>query len=216
MVIKQMHPCKGKYCDERWAQLHPGCIARAAPNKGMNMQTRWDNHRWNYTAFLLTGFDCSISSCLQNPTESLSRLGFSTLASQVLGSLRVTFLCPGDAHRHGPAAPHPRAGVCGMLEQRCSAALAPGGWKHYFPVDNGYPLLRASSRNPSPQPGPSPAQVSVCIQSPLPWQRGDALTASTHCWVSSSPLLSALSWSIPAHPMLSQLPTHQGERLRSF
>lgn len=206
-----MQPCRGKYCDERWAQLHPGCIARAAPDKGMNMQRRWDNHRWNYTAFLLTGFDCSISSCLQNPTESASWLGFSLLPLRSLVApchLSVPWGC--SQARSSRSASQ---GWC-MRD-----ALAPGGGNIIFPWIMGIPVLtphcsEPRSSNPSPQPGPSPAQVSICIQSPFPWRRGDAPTASIHCWVSSSPLLSALSWSIPAHPMLSQLPTHQGEKLR--
>lgn len=135
-----MQPCRGKYCDERWAQLHPGCIARAAPDKGMNMQRRWDNHRWNYTAFLLTGFDCSISSCLQNPTESASWLGFSMLP---LRSLVAP--CHLSVPRGCSQARSSRSASQGWCMRD---ALAPGGWKHYFPVDNGYPsahtaLLRA-------------------------------------------------------------------------
>lgn len=145
----------------------------------------------------------------------------------------VSPLCAlGMLSRHGPAAPpvppRLRAGVCGMLDQRCSPALTPGDGNVILPgsltpsVCNGYPSAHTAPLR-APQGGASAeilhhsrAQVPICIQSPFPWHRGDAPTASMHCWVISSPLLSVLSWSIPAHPILSQLPTHQAKRLRSF
>lgn len=88
--------------------------------------------------------------------------------------------------------------------------------------DDGYPLSTVPwqqwdiSRDPAPQPGPSPAQCllyctkPISIQSPFPGECSHCLHALL------GDLLSTLSCSIPAHPMLSQLPTHPGKRLGSF
>lgn len=93
----------------------------------------------------------------------------------------------GMLSRHSPAAPpvppRLRAGVCGMLDQRCSPALTPGDGNVILPgsltptVCNGYPSAhtaplrapqqRGISRDPSPQPCPGahlhPIPISLAL-----------------------------------------------------